>query len=139
VDEVVLDASVWVACVVAKDPHYERSRRWLDRHVAEGRAIVAPALILPEVSGPVARRTQSRTLGLRAATVLRRLPGLRLVALDRRLAEAAEALAATLRLRGADAVYVAVAQELNLPLVTWDDEQLERAARVVSVRTATIA
>jgi predicted nucleic acid-binding protein len=34
-------------------------------------------------------------------------------------------------LRGADAVYVAVARHLGLPLVTWDDELRARAGREV--------
>lgn len=42
-------------------------------------------------------------------------------------------LAIDLRLRGADAVYVAVADQLSLPLVSWDVEQRERAAARVEV------
>ena len=34
--------------------------------------------------------------------------------------------------RGADAVYLAVAQRLQLPLVSWDGELLERAAALVT-------
>ncbi len=34
-----------------------------------------------------------------------------------------------------DAVYVALARDLGLPLVTWDDEQRTRASTVVTVRT----
>ena len=44
-------------------------------------------------------------------------------------------LDAVLRLRGADATYVAVAQRLDLPLITWDREQLERASRLITVRS----
>jgi predicted nucleic acid-binding protein len=40
-----------------------------------------------------------------------------------------------LRLRGADAVYVAVAHSLQVPLITWDREQLTRAAGRIAVRT----
>jgi len=136
VADVVLDASVWVSCLVPQDAHHEPSRRWLAQHMAEAGLTVAPALILPEVSGPVARRTGRSRLGREAAKALRRLPGLRLVTLDAQLAGEAEALAAEYRLRGADSVYVAVARRLKLPLVTWDAEQLERAADVVTVLAA---
>lgn len=34
-----------------------------------------------------------------------------------------------------DAIYVAVAQHLAIPLVTWDKEQLERSAEVVKTLT----
>lgn len=49
--------------------------------------------------------------------------------------EAAAAIAARQFLRGADAVYAALARRLGTPLVTWDKELLERAAAVVPTLT----
>jgi predicted nucleic acid-binding protein len=46
---------------------------------------------------------------------------------------AAARVAGRLRVRGADAVYIAAAAGLRLPLVTWDVEQRERAAGFVEV------
>ena len=48
------------------------------------------------------------------------------------LLEAAQ-LAAELGLRGADSTYVAVAARLDLPLVTLDVDQRERAGKRVKV------
>lgn len=93
----------------------------------------APALLLPEIVGAIARRTGQRRLARRAVAAVLRLPELRLVALDRRLAEIAARLAGDLQLRGADAVYVATAAEFELPLVTWDAAQRERGAARVTV------
>jgi len=45
----------------------------------------------------------------------------------------AASLAAELGLRGADATYVATAARLNLPMVTLDRDQRERAARRVKI------
>ncbi|HEV8260717.1 MAG TPA: hypothetical protein VGQ19_08175 [Burkholderiales bacterium] len=45
------------------------------------------------------------------------------------------AIAAQYFLRGADAVYAALARQLGTPLVTWDKELLERAAAVVPTFT----
>ena len=61
------------------------------------------------------------------------MPGLRLVPVDEVLARMAARLAGRLRVRGADAVYIAAAAALRLPLVTWDIEQRDRAARLVEV------
>jgi predicted nucleic acid-binding protein len=61
------------------------------------------------------------------------LSGLRLVASDRRLGKAAAELAASAGLRGADAVYAALAQHLSIPLVTWDEEIGQRAGTVLPV------
>jgi predicted nucleic acid-binding protein len=129
----IVDASVIVSYLVPPDVHHGASRRWLMRHVADGGAVIAPALLLPEVAGAVARRTGEPGLARRAVAAVLRLPSLRLVPVDDVLAHQAAALAGRLRLRGADAVYLAAAA-LGLPLVTWDAEQRDRAGGLVEVR-----
>ena len=129
----VVDASVVVSRLVAHDVRHEASRRWLTRHVAGGGLVIAPTLLLPEVAGAVARRTAEPRLARRAVDAVLRLPALRPVPVDDVLARMAAKLAAQLRVRGADAIYIAVAATLQLPLVTWDVEQRDRAARLVEV------
>ncbi len=51
---------------------------------------------------------------------------LRLVTVSRDVHLHAAVLASTLRLRGADSIYVAVADRLRVPLVTWDREHRRR-------------
>lgn len=129
----VVDASVMVSRLVTRDVNHEVSRRWLDRHVAGGGLIVAPAVLLPEVAGAITRRTGRRRLARRAVAALLRLPELRLVVIDAALAEVAARLAGDLKLRGADALYVATAARLRLTLVTWDVEQQARGRAEVVV------
>jgi predicted nucleic acid-binding protein len=47
------------------------------------------------------------------------------------LGDRAAALAASCKLRGADAVFVALAEALDQPLITLDREILERSSRIV--------
>lgn len=129
----VVDASVVVSRLVAHDVHHETSRRWLTQHVADGGLLISPTLLLAEVAGAVARRTGKPRLALRAVTAVLSLPTLRLVPVDEVLARAAASLAGQFRVRGADAVYIAAAAALGVPLATWDLEQRERAAHVVEV------
>lgn len=129
----VVDASVWVSALVAGETDHAASRAWLERRAHASQLVVGPSLLLPEVAAAISRRTGRPRLGHRAVSALLRWPGLRIVAIDEELAEKAARLAADLRLRGADAVYVAVACRIEVPLVTWDREQLERGTRVVSV------
>lgn len=131
--DVVVDASVWLSRLVASDVHHGHTRRWLEREDRTGGLFVTPALALPEVSGAIGRRTRRPRLAHEAVRRLLGLPNLRVVALDAELAEHASALAAELALRGADAVYVALAERLDLALVTWDREQRMRAARSIGV------
>ena len=129
----VVDASVIVSRLVPHDVHHQASRRWLERHVADDGLLIAPMVILPEVAGAVARRTGESRLARRAVDAVLRLPALRLVAVDDALARSAARLAGQLRVRGADALYIATAADLGLPLMTWDVEQRERAATVIEV------
>ena len=134
--DAVVDASVWVSRLVPTDPHHEATVGWFARQEQEGGFLVVPALMPPEVAGAIARRTRDGRLARRAVDRLLRLPALRLVTLDRGLAKLAASLAADLGLRGADAIYVAVARRLGLQLVTWDRDQRERARRAVMTATA---
>lgn len=131
----VVDASVWVSRLVPLDSHHEASRTWFGRRIDEGELVAMPSIVLPEVAGAIAWRTGSPELGSRAVALLQELPTSRLVPVDGPLAVLAAELAARLQLRGADAVYVVLAQRLALPLVTWDREQLARAAGAVTAMT----
>ncbi len=127
----VVDASVWVSALVPQDVHHARSRAWLEERLREGVLLVAPIILLAEVAGAIARRTGDPALGERATEMLLSLPNLRLAPIENRVGDEAARLAAQLRLRGADALYVAVASLLEVPLVTWDREQQERCKAVV--------
>jgi len=86
-----------------------------------------------EVAGAISRRTGHPALGQRAAEQVLGTPALRLVALDPVLAAEAGRIAAQYRLRGVDAVYLAVGQTLHLPLYTWDQEIHARAGSFIRV------
>lgn len=129
----VVDASVWVSRFVPGDEHYVFSQNWLKSVIERDELLASPALILPEVAGAIARRTGSVDLGSRAVTLLQRLPDARMVSVDGELAQVAARLAGKLHLRGADAVYLALAYQLSIPMVTWDREQLARGGRVTTV------
>ena len=130
----IVDASVWVARFWIHDPHHMEARTWVYETISRGDEILGPAILLPEV-GPIGRRTGEAELGLAAAQQLTSLPGLRLLDIDEQMARLSGELAARLRLRGADAVYVAAAMIENMTLVTLDREQSERASRIVTAFT----
>ncbi len=131
----VVDASVWVSRFVASDVFHASSQLCLEGMLTAQTIVAAPALLLPEVSAAIARRTGRRDLALRAVSLLQRLPNARFTIIDAELALSAAEFAAELRLRGADAVYVSMAHRLGVPLVTWDREQRERAATRVEALT----
>jgi predicted nucleic acid-binding protein len=132
----VVDASIWVSAFIPADVHHQTTRAWLVA-ASPTETFVTPALGLVETAGAVARRTGSELLARRACRAIERLPNVLVVIPDGALWDAALSAAAGRSLRGADAVYVAVADVLGLPLVTWDREQRDRAGRRVKVTSPT--
>jgi predicted nucleic acid-binding protein len=135
---IVVDASVWVSRLVPTDVFHEQVKYWLDDQRRQGVEYVCPSLLLPEVGGAISRRTETPQLGQQAVAALQDLPGLRLVEMDASLVNTAARLAADLGLRGADALYVAVAYRLGLPLATLDADQIKRTSEVVSIKEISV-
>ncbi len=129
---IVVDASIWVARLVSEDVFYEPVKEWMSARLQEDDRFLAPSLLLAEIGGAISRRTTS-SLALKAIEQVQSLPGLQLIEMEHSLIREAAQLAAQLGLRGADSTYVAVAARLDLPLMTLDVDQKERAARRIKV------
>jgi predicted nucleic acid-binding protein len=127
---VVVDASTWVASYIPEEARHAAAETWLVQN--RDRDLTIPSLALAEVAGALARRS-GQALALRALEDIRRWPGIGIVPVDEQLALEAARLASAHRLRGADAVYVAVAAHLGMSLVTLDAELAGRAGAAISV------
>src|SRR5512139_2247686 len=90
-----------------------------------------------KVAATISRVRGDAALARDLASALSRLPNLVLVNLDTTLARQAADAVARYRLRGSDAVYVAVALRFGTVLVTLDQEQHERLGTVVTSRYLT--
>lgn len=132
---IVVDASLWVAYSFPPDQFHMESRRWIYRQIHSGERLASPNLLLAEVGGAVARRSGNSVIAERAWRGIMAIPLVQLATLDGPLAERAARLAGDYRIRGADAVYVALAEQLGVSLVTWDDDQRTRASAVVPAHT----
>jgi predicted nucleic acid-binding protein len=132
---IVVDASVFVSAAIASDAHHQASVDWLSRWLSRGQPLSVPMLLLIEFAGAIARLTGNPLEGYRAIRLFRRLPQVQFFALDGLRASAAVHMAAELRLRGAGSIYIALARELAVPLVSWDAEQLSRGTRFVATFT----
>lgn len=128
---IVLDASVWVSFLLPPDANHALTYRWLSDRLRQGEAIVAPVLLLAEVGGAIARQTNRPLLGQKTIDWLLSIANLRLIGLDHAAGMRAAQIAAERQLRGADAIYVATAAALHIPLVSWDRQQLARAGEIV--------
>ena len=121
-----IDASVWTNADSPTESGSELSRVFLS-HIASTRSlVVVPTLLRVEVAGAISRIRQDPALGLAYADRLGRLPFIQWIALDASLSERAAYLAAERGLRGADAVYAAVAVAHGCQLVSMDRNHLNR-------------
>lgn len=55
--------------------------------------------------------------------------------MDASLVQLAIDAATDLQLRAGDAIYVALAHQLNIPLISWDKEQLQKASTLITTYT----
>lgn len=132
---VVVDASVWVSRLISSDVNHDASHRWMEQYnIAKGRQ-VSPAILLIEVAAAISRQTGHPELAKEAVKTMNKVSTLRLIPLDKSIVQLSIDMAVELQLRAADAVYVAVAHHLNIPLVSWDKEQLHRASRLIKTYT----
>jgi predicted nucleic acid-binding protein len=130
----VIDASVWVAISYESDAAHARCVLWLESVVVSNDRLVAPTLLVTEVAGAIRRLTGTQTFASRVVEKLVELSGVAFIGLDQERARRAASLAAETGLRGADAVYLALAQEMQETLVTVDRQQADRSAGIVDVR-----
>lgn len=100
-----------------------------------GDPVVVPTLLLPEVASAVARASDDSAGALQYANATAALSHLTLVSLSSTMARQAAELAATHQMRGADAVYLAVARRYGTTLVSRDDEQRSRGSAIVTCQT----
>ncbi len=131
----VVDASVFLNAFNPSETGHADSYRFLDRLQAGAIPTISPTLLLPEVAAAIGRGRQDTELAQAFARTLSRLAHLVLVPLEIGLAQQAADIAAQYRLRGADAVYAAVALRFACPLVTLDDEQRQRLVKVLPTTT----
>jgi len=129
-----IDASVFLNAFNPYEAGYEDSNRLLAWLQEQAVPIIVPMLLLPEVAAAISRGREEEALAREFAASLSHLPHLVWVPLDMALAQQAVDVAAQHRLRGSDAIYVAVAVRFGCTLVTLDREQRERASPALTAR-----
>ena len=133
-DALTIDASVFVSAFSPTEKSSEQSWRFLAQIREAEIPVFVPTLMLVEVVASLARKQNNTTLAMEWMEEIQQLSFLTFIPLDDDLARESAAIAASHRLRGSDAVYVAVARRFGAALVTLDSEQAQRAAPLVPVR-----
>lgn len=129
---VVIDTSAWVSSLVRTDGNYISARRWMNQHISSGGLFVAPVLLVVESAATFSRSAGNPGSGYAAIAQLRSFPFMRLIPIDQAIIDDAADIAAQFGIRGSDSIFVAVAKQLAIPLVTFDHEQLTRPITIIS-------
>jgi predicted nucleic acid-binding protein len=129
-----IDASVHINALNPAEKGSAESQAFLQKVYQEALTVYSPTLLWVEVAAALARVFDSPAQGIALAQALRILPGHIWVPLDEDLAGQAYVIAAEHRLRGADAVYAAVARRYQTTLVTTDQQQINRLRPFLDVR-----
>ncbi|MGC9396619.1 MAG: type II toxin-antitoxin system VapC family toxin [Anaerolineae bacterium] len=130
-----IDASVHINALNPREFGSAESQLCLQRLVALRQPFFSPTLLLVEVAAAIARVLDDTDLALELTRGIQALPRQLWIPLDSAMAELAAQLGAQARLRGADAVYAAVARHYGATLITRDQQQLDRLVDLVRVRT----
>src|ERR1051326_2080129 len=125
-ERIVVDASVWVSHLRPQDVHHDASHAWLERYTAAGNLLIASSFLSLEVAAAISRGTGDSSIGSEAVKTLQDFPAMYFISLDAALMQNAIDVATNLQLRAGDAIYVALAHALSLPLISWDKEQLQK-------------
>ncbi len=127
-----IDASVYVALINTHEADHASSWAWFQEAQAAREPILAPVILLAEVASAISRGIGDSALAHRVVEQLQHSKVIELVPVIPAMAERAAAIAADYQVRGCDAIYLALAEQMDDALVTLDRQQLERGARVVA-------
>lgn len=130
-----IDASVIINSELDGEKFHEHSARLMVKIREKGITIIVPEIILPEISSAISRGTDDTEKPLESVEELKQIPNIVFIPIDRELTDNASRLAAEYRLRGCDAIYVAVASMFSARLISLDKQQSERAADYIEVAT----
>jgi predicted nucleic acid-binding protein len=128
----VIDASVYIALINAHEKDHTRCWVWFERAKADQQRILAPAILLAEVAAALSRGVGNFELAHRVVGQLKHSSVIELLPVTVTLADRAATVAADHRVRGCDAVYIALADELGEHLITLDRQQIDRGAAIVN-------
>jgi predicted nucleic acid-binding protein len=130
-----IDASVLINSEIEKERFHEYSKKLMEKIREMGITILVPEIVLPEISSAIARGSNDSEKALEFVKELKQIPNIVFVPIDRELADEAARFAAEYRLRGCDAIYVAVASMFSAKLISLDEQQLVRAKDCIDAST----
>lgn len=128
-----VDASVWINARSPREKGYNQSKKALMIIEEMNIPVFSPSILIVELAASVSRATGDEKAGILFSRLVSELPNIELMPVTLELARDAAVIASRLKIRGADALYCAVAAERKAVLLSRDREQIERAKGLIKV------
>ena len=125
---IVLDTSTLIAYLISADANHSATVPFFELIEMRPIRFSVPAHFVAEVAGVLARIGQSAEIVEREINAIDSGGRFEIHATTIGQGLLAAEVAHMAKLRGSDAVFVALARALDLPLITWDTQQRQRGA-----------
>ncbi|MBU4332228.1 type II toxin-antitoxin system VapC family toxin [Patescibacteria group bacterium] len=129
-----IDASVIVNSQRPEELHSSRSGAVFNLIEEKNLKVFLPEIVVPEITSALVRSTRDLKFAYEFSMALRELSNFSFVPIDNHLANLAAWVICKTMLKSSDALYVALAFDYDLELITLDKEQLERGEKLIKVR-----
>jgi predicted nucleic acid-binding protein len=123
---IVLDTSVWLGAILPEDVHFAETQLWIHHIQLTRTRFAVPAHFPAEVSGVLARIGIDDRFVEEVIKQIDSIERFEIYPISAGHGLLAAEIAWKARVRGADAIYIALAHQLDVPLVSWDRQQRER-------------
>jgi predicted nucleic acid-binding protein len=123
---IVVDTSVWLAGLLPADFHFRESQPFMDLVRLGHVRLHVPAHFPAEVAGVLSRIGEPDQFISEIIEMIGSVQLFTIHSISMPLGLLAADIARHARIRGSDAVFLALAAALDLPIVTWDKQQQER-------------
>lgn len=130
-----IDASVIISAARGTEVGSKSSLAFLEVVKRENSKVFFPEIAVVEVASALVRATARADFAVEFSRTLKMIPNFSFVSVDSWLAGLAVDVVGKTGLRAADAIYVALAIDYHLTLVTLDAEQISRAQKLIAVGT----
>ena len=134
----VLDSSVLVASLIPSDKYYNEGTIVVKRLLVSDDVVYGSAIVPVEVCAAVARRTKDKVSARETRVQIAKwisLGRLHMLYLNAGRMRRAQEIAIEYYVRGMDAIIVQIAEEMKIPLVTFDQPLAERISSIVKAIT----
>jgi predicted nucleic acid-binding protein len=130
---IVVDASVIVSKYLENERFHLKARRFFQRLIKSKEIILLPEIAFPEIASAISRGTGNPQYALDFCRELRLFSNFIFIPIDESISDLSVEIASKYFLKGADAIYVAVAYRYDVPLATFDEEQKKKASKIIKV------